>query len=641
MTYKSDLELQQIVETVSLRFKDLDRQEKKWHAIEDGSFDYRSEIPSNLGIPVVVATRRSTRAVELLKSAINWPLRPRVSIPHEGGKNQENQDHLEAFFGHHLDRADPRGIHKARIVDHMVRSRFAPLWLSVRPRHVPPQRKGENEKAYQYRVDEYDASYWRWGYEALNPESVGFLDRNGEVTTGTVSEEIPVVDLMTRLHRVKDGESPDDARPLTVLNKEFPWLRGTDGHSLHSSKGDSDFLNETVKLHIVDDGTNIYYTVEHAGGKAADGKKSFKSLEQEVLPNTFGVPSLIIFTGRYRPNALMSARYEAIAAPLFETERDWNLTTSILQTIGSNKRWAMPDPEGTEGRRDASKEGAPDIPFYDDKGNPVIPRLAAELQDVSNVALPEMIRTREELEKGWDYLTANLQLLLPTPESVKEGTAAAVLYGGEAALRPHNESNASISTGFAMICKMIAHDIIHGLNRHQLTEGPLEGHDKNIEFIASGTEATFKQLSIGQKYTLKPELFRTGFDVRIEISASTAAQRAAQVQMEMSKLLAPIPMTTPEKVLEADGEADVTAKLHDIAEFQRYQSTALFRQNAAVADAIHEIALVEERDENELIRLAAPQLQEVPMGGEGPQSPSGTQTIAPSQPLPSIGGGGT
>src|SRR5690606_36045065 len=128
-------------------------------------------------------------------------------------------------------------------------------------------------------------------------------------------------------------------------------------------------------------------------GRDSQGRfSSGKRYEEAVEPyrNSFGQVPIVIFPGTYRPKAKMDRRYEGLAWPLFETERDMNLIDSIIATIGANRRWASPRPQNPNAMPDQATGEGVDIAFFDKEGNPTIPATQAELQDVSNTIPPEL-----------------------------------------------------------------------------------------------------------------------------------------------------------------------------------------------------------------------------------------------------------
>src|SRR3990167_8342135 len=316
MTTRSSKEVAQLVEETRSPLRLLDEREKRWRQIESGVYDFPPDIPKtlwpNLTKPVIVRSRSVTQDVALIRSILGWPLRVTVSL-NEGEPAKSREEELALFLSHCLFRMDPDNRAKRRLQRAMATLRFGAVWLSLKEREPPKKRETESAGAFKEREEAYEGQYWRYGLEALNPGTVGFLERNGQISIAVIEQDIPVVDLM---RYVESGKR--DGLPLEVLRRSFPWLRATDGQPLYDNR---DPLKERLRLYTVDDGNTICYYVEQKGqgrddgGRYVVGGRHFEQLVEDYA-NPWGEPSLIIFPGNMREDAPMAERQELKSALL-------------------------------------------------------------------------------------------------------------------------------------------------------------------------------------------------------------------------------------------------------------------------------------------------------------------------------------
>ena len=637
MSDRSPAEIRQLVEDVRQQFDGLTKAETKWMAVEDNSYDFASEIPVSLGDPVVIGGGISTQLCEQIIAAITNPRRPNVHIPRSGPQAEKDEDELEAFFAHNFQRMDPRGDIDGGISDGMTRRRFATVLLKVNKRKPPKQGKKEPVEAFKRREEMYNRTYWRWGMELLDPESVAFLAEGVNITVAVIALKKKVIDFIAEFGEQK-GE---DANSLEIWQEQFPWVKASDGSAYDSDVADAFdgwSTSKTVDYFVVDDGNTIRVLIESTavsgdrngrGQYVSAGSKQFRDAV-DPYENTLGRPSVVMFNGRHRPHAPIARRFEGLAWPIFRAERDIILTESIIATMGANRRWIEPPGEPTLGSTDTGG----DIDFTTKDGKAGVPQTAAEWQDVSNVVVEAWTQILERQYNRLDRITANLQLMVPTPEMVEKSTAASITFGAEAAHKPLSRANRSISTGYQQICEMVAHDIVYGMNKHLVTHGPKDGNDRAVEFTAMGSEATRKALKKGDTFNIAPEKFLPGaFEVRMEIVPASKAQQQADTMLELALLDRPQPLSTPDRVLEAQGEPNVSQRLEELAEQQRWQLLGPFLTNGAMRDALDELAMQEQRDREQVYMLAAPQLLPLPAADGTQQTPREPSYIAPSQPL--------
>jgi hypothetical protein len=628
-------QIKQLITECEQNVNVIDEREQEAHAIENGSFNYAAHVPKELGEAIVAPKRISTQDAADMRAAIAWPLRFNVDIAKEGPQAEGKADDLEAFFAHCMLRMDMSGIHKARVHDHQVRSRFAPVWLSVNGFALPLRGQKESDKAYKERCDTYEQSYWRWQMEGVAPSSVGFLDRDGVPTVGTVHDELPVLQFLNEY-----GDKSKDPKPLDILGKQFPNLRASDGSNIERAGGAESFLKKSIKRWIIANDTNIHHVI--VGPEGDD-----KLVEVcESFPNTFGRVPLVLFTGIYRANAEMKYRYEGLLWGLAACAKDLTMYEAIILTVAGNRRWAEPLPENlARMAMGGGDNGLPvgvnpatmtarDLVFRTPQGAPAIPKPYAPLQDVSNVLPPEFYSAYEAKKEEYEQLRAGIKAMSPAPDTVERSTAAGVLFAASANLRPYKDPMGSVKAGYESLCNMIAHDCVHGHYGEK---------DKPIIFSAYGEEKASKPIERGSKYEVSPSLFKPLLEnqgrVRVELVAETDAQRMAEFTLELEAYGAGL--STPNKVLEAKGETDVSKALVELASWSRVKLVGPMWTNAAVQDTIKTIAIREGRNPQEIAQMMAPMLPPGAGnggGGAGDGMP-GNQTQTPAGPLPPTGGG--
>ena len=645
MSERSAGEVKSLIDAMERNVRILDEPEQEWHQVEDGSYNYAKHIPPELynDEPVIQQMRMLTLDAIAMQAAISWPLKIKVDFPKAGPQAQSDADTAEVFFGHCIERMDPRHEKKQYLHWGQIHSRFGALWPSVVAKNPPKQKKGESDKVYQLRRDSWESGYWRWAMDVLNPKTVSFLDRDGEITACGLYEEIPVLDFLQLYHKGKDGESVEDLHPLRILDTEFPYLRATDGSS--PSRGGTDLTNwiggKKVKRWLIDDGQHICHYVEGPG--YSDAMPVYRDVVEPVK-NTFGRPSLILFTGLYRPHREMRYRYEAFYGYLAKAERDLNITTSLIWTLVANRKWAQPLPAEMRQQVAANPKLVDSFPVKhrDKDGRPMVPVTMGNLQDVSNLVPSEIWQLYERQTLNYDKLRSWLDLLSPSPETMEKATAAVVLYGTQAGLRPVEGPQASATTGYETLFRMIAHDFIHGLNPHYDTNGPSKEHDQSIEFAATGGEWSNAKAEKGKKYEIGAQLmarFPDEGSVSCEPVAKTDAQKTALVQHEMTLLAHDPPLTTPDRVLEAKGVTDLSEEKAQIDAYILFQAAAPRLHNMFMGNVLKRIAAREGRDEMALAAMAGGPIGVAPpMNGNRPPGGKGFSYQTPAGGTPTGGG---
>src|SRR3990167_9314543 len=576
MTTRSSKEVAQLVEETRSPLRLLDEREKRWRQIESGVYDFTPDIPKtlwpNLTKPVIVRSRSVTQDVALIRSILGWPLRVTVSL-NEGEPAKSREEELALFLSHCLFRMDPDNRAKRRLQRAMATLRFGAVWLSLKEREPPKKRETESAGAFKEREEAYEGQYWRYGLEALNPGTVGFLERNGQISIAVIEQDIPVVDLM---RYVESGKR--DGLPLEVLRRSFPWLRATDGQPLYDNR---DPLKERLRLYTVDDGNTICYYVEQKGqgrddgGRYVVGGRHFEQLVEDYA-NPWGEPSLIIFPGNMREDAPMAERYEPVAAPLIENQYQVDLMTSMAMTVSANQRWVQTADDNTAqvlssmiagGQTEAYETfvelqqktlAAGGVPFS-----------LGQFQDVSGKLGDEFWRIYQRKLDERQELKSALLLLNPTPEMIERAPGVSILASMEAGMRMFEVPEEEIITGYQRMLRMIAHDCAYG--RYSKL-------GKDYEFKTSGNEnVAVAPVKAGRGYTLSPPAFEkllTTGRINVQTMTKTPAQQAAEGQVMTERALSRIPTATPLDVVQAYGEADASGKLVEVAAWNNVQRLA-------------------------------------------------------------------
>lgn len=614
---RSSAEVSDIVNTVREPLRSLEEPTRRRQQVEAGTFPFQNVLPKELGTPVVSRRRNVTHVSELMESILSWPLRFRVNLARGGPVAEREANRLEAFFAHAYYRCDPSGYHRWRVRADMVRSPYGAMWLSVNPHNPPKQKRGESNKDWQKRVDDYEAAYWRWALSTPAWDTAAMTRRDGEISLAVLDEKIPIVDLCDQFGIDKD------TRPLRLLAKELPNIRGEDGRSPDDGNA---WLHSSVRRVTIDDGSRICYYIEQENSSGRDsGSGKFYAGKQYIevgdpYRNTFGMPSLILFPGVERPHAPIEERYEGLNAAMCEVEYDLTMFESIALTIAANPRFAVSLPEEVAKAAmqataiDPERMTETDLELWqrseDESGAMVVPQLRGPLENAMWKLGPEFTMAYEGKRQQWQELNAKLSALGISPEEVTQGTAAAVLAKQDAGVRAFERPHNVISTGFQQFARMIANDAVYGLNPHLVKGGPKEGLDKPISFKAIGQEArTSKALKPGDSFEIAPSDFMQFVNgtasVTVEVVASTPAQRAAAVQLAAEAKQ--MGYGTLADVVEASGETDVTEKLKQIAAEKNAELLGPGMATWGTRDAIRRISLREERDEQVLLATWLPQ----------------------------------
>lgn len=628
-SYRSPAELQELITEMEHHVQDLEEPRKYTRAVEDGTFDYLPEIPDELATSrtgpkaasngkVTFDMRNLTKDFSQLSAAVSWPYRIAVDFPRGGPRSQRDSDDLEVLWGHSLIRADPDGSTKQTLHDDSIADTFGALWPYVVDTPKCVQRRGESSAVYERRKQMTEAMHWRWMFKALPPSTVSFLDHDGRPTCAGVRMKMPAIDMMNLYHEEKEGESQEDRSPWVMINSpEFAYLRLGMGYNPEQDSQAS-LTRKSVTLYVVNDGKHECHYLDLS--EAGNGQKGYH--EVKSYDNTLGEVPLILFTGHVRRHNDMKTRYEGLGSPYAKAMHDINLQWSLIWTMIANRRWVAPlGPEWSD-RIDISKlwDGGK-LEFK--QGH--MPTTPSELQDVSNAVPPEVWKALEGAMKVYDDLRAPLSLLTPSPDTLEKAGVGSILWGSQAGLQPFGPTIKAGTSGMERMFKMFAHDGIYGLNPHMLTVGESERHDKHLEFAATGAEWSRSAVKKGQKLKISPSLLQDFLEsgvISVEAVPDTDATRAARAKQAMEELMAPRPTATIEDVLEAKGEHDVTGKLEKLATDQRYQLTAPMRINMYTMDAIREIALRDERDEQALMALVMPNVQVDDGTGQGGKPPS-------------------
>lgn len=633
---RTQAQVRRIVQDARQHIRAVDEKEKFWHEVEEGSYDYESRIPSVLGEPVVVKRRGLTGKVNLYESIFSWPWRVHVDLGEDG--MEEKEDLMEVYFQHCFNRADPGGVQWDRIRNHMVRSRFGAAWVSIVPYNPPKERReGETEAVFKKRVEAYDAGYWRYKIEALNPNTVGFVERSGEIVLAVLEERIPLVKL------TEPGEDDDpEAQPIQILNNRYPGIRAGDGSDPMQTQ---DWTEKTVTRYTVDDGETICCYIEGGSGSS---KRLYD--DPKVYPNTFGEPSLIVFKGIERSHASDETRYEAVIGPHATLEHKLTTMDSIAMTVAANPNFVNELPPEVSAKvtellasgfdpKLLSTDMGSATQSRDQRGRRRVPAVRGSMRDITHRLGEEFWRVYEASERQEDKLDRQLVMLNPSPEVIEEGTAASIFAGIEAGMRSVEKPLRQIEGGRAKFFRMVAHDVVEGLNPHLKTVGKSEHHDREIRFRLGKADRTEKYKG---EQKISPELFLrfpSPGTITTQIEPGGEAQKAARVKLAME--LQEKGFGTTASVLEARGISDVTKEGIEIAAEGQAKYLGPGLAKLAMLDTLRYIAAREMRDPDLLVQMLLPELADAPSGPQRLGSLMGGQTYSPpNTPTPQAVGAG-
>ena len=438
-------------------FKIYDPFESDLQRIEAGTYDFRAHVPPVLAN--VVSDKEDTRVVVLdrsltndrskLRSAIDWPLRHQVFLGSAGRKAGSKSDMFEAFFAHNFRRMDPRGQKLGRVYDNMVDHRFGALWLSS---------AGVPDKA-----TEDERSHWqRWDIRSLSPDTVGFLDYQGDPTWAVVEEALPAIEVIQQ-YGDKDSKDYRDGNWGALALNEFKHIRLADGRNIDRAS-EADFLRGRIIRCICDDGVTIKHYLKSETTTSRDTiKETYYQQEDHTFSNNYGRPSLFIFTGIYRPDAVDDViKYEGLLGPLGQVTRDIVICQSIVATAQANPKRAEMEvpPHGLSIMDLANQAGiksTAELPAADFSG---VPRFYGRIEHWVDDVVEGFTRLQERLEKLRDDMRSPLQLLYPDAQTAENATLGAILFGAGGALRNYKGPNASIQTNIEQIDVAIARDIV-------------------------------------------------------------------------------------------------------------------------------------------------------------------------------------
>ena len=625
---RTSAEVKKLIEEARQPFRALDAAERFWQEVEAGTYDYEAKIPDELGEPIVRPRRMVTQRAQYQESIISWPFRVVVSLG-AGTQDEGHADEVETDLAHARLRIDPNGEAGRILRHHMVHSRFGAVRLYKVPKNAPAGPKGETAERKKQRIERWEQDYWRWRIEALNPRTVGFTRRDGMITCSVIEEEIPVLDLK---------QYADDQE----ISQAFPGLRADDGKS--PEDGDS-WMQSRITRYIVDDGVTecVYIKQTNRAGRDSDGR--FYSGEHyekvDEAPNTFGCPSVVVYPFVERPHAPIKERYEAGMAPHCEAEFALTMLQGIAMTVSANPMWAEEYPEDVANTlsrliaagTDPKTFSASSLGQKDAQGRRTITPLKGTLKSAQSELGEAYNRVWDSVEKEWDELGQGLMML--NPDNMGENTPAAVVYAQlEMGQRLFEKQQDTIRRNEELILRMIAHDVVHGLNPHVATTGS-GPNDQSVSYVTLGAETRSKKVAAGEKRVMRPARYE-GVDqpgvITLVPVVNSKAQEAAATQLELSLL--DRGMSNPERVYQARGVDDATGELEKDAAWHNAQLLGPGIRRLRMVDVIVFGAMRDGRDPELLKAMFMPEEAPPEGGGEQTQTTRGQTYSPPAQPGP-------
>lgn len=662
MPYDS-IDIKEIVRQAEDNVRGYDDDALRWRQVEDGSFDYGSLIPDELykhesgtQAPVVVQRPGLEDDRKIIESIVGWPVRITVDLGKMGPEAGSREDQLEGFWAYSTFMCDPKADKKQRVHHHQALWPYSGIWQSIVPYDPPKKLRTETTKDYEYRLEGWKKSYWRYKWNVPTPNTISFLDIEGDVSLACMYEDIPVIDFMEMYAELEDE---DDTSPLTLYSQQFPWLRASDGTSPERDNETVWFKGKHIRHWLVDNGHEIYHQVEAGGLTNSAGKRAgygdFHPACDEQL-NTFGRPSFVLIHSTYRSAGV---KFSPLIASLARGYYNVTMMQSLYYTMQANDRWltTLPTDVAMAIARQAEMDPT-NVKLMDQYKTQIMAGSVNPMmgQPTNANGLPaQWSENIDRMEAQLERVRAPITLLNPSEITQRNAPATTVLAAQQQGLRPWEKPTTSATTGFETLLTMQAHDIVYGLNAHLANVGESKTHnrgfrdgEKSMPFIAGDYVKSSYQpaakITKGHGYDLSPEAFKEFLDsgrVTVEPIADTDATRAAKQQMAMALYNNDPRLATIDDVLAAGGETDLTRRKAELNADRIYQEKVPMLDNLATMQFLEREAARTGRNIGEMaVFLGMPRQ----MGGNGDNFNAQTNAInttrvsPPAGPMPSEGG---
>ena len=472
--------------------------------------DYRDqlikELAPEIDTRIPLPSARPMIAAEQIQGILRNSLRFHVEPGSERKRDEAKADKLELFFAHlwftNLNYADRLRIATRR---YQTVGPFAAWWLEWDAFALPK----EEDKREDYRRD-----YQPFRLLPVDPMTVAFLDDDtGQPTVSTRYLDLPYVEVAKRYGK-------GDKEPLTILRKQFPYLRGGRGQEVDAGE----ITTKKARVSIVDDGSSICHYIEI--GASDDRHGSYEPITDES-PNPWGSNSLILVPGRFNHDAeKMVDRYQGIIVPLLYEQHGVDVTESHAASISlTPSKWGEQLPPEAVMSLISEDKTLPGVEF-NGEGWATLRGTMAEVRTSLPVEVKELLqRRREERDAALppEFLTN------PDPATMRNATATAQLAAHETSNRAFDDPRSLELAAIRQVCGMIENFICRDLNKKGQPKEATEG----IYVTVSGKEPTKKYMGDrrGEELQVTPDDFDIAPVYEIIPVAETQSQKALAYEL--------------------------------------------------------------------------------------------------------------
>lgn len=458
---------------------------------------------------------------------------------------------------------------------------------------------GDESKREEYRKNYDPLHLYR-----INPLTGYWMpDDSGKPTVAVREFEVPYIELAKRYGKDQDRD------PLTILNEQFPGLRGARGAAIDAS----DLNMKKAKVCVVADSQTISHWVDVSG--------TYIEAYGEVA-NPFKRPPLFIIPGQYNPDG---ADYSEVYQPLMEEEyieqRNLDVMVSHMASLAftPNKYGQTLPPEAV-----ALINEDKTIPPVDFKNG--IASLYGKAETFGN----------DPGQSSWELLAVQIAdrdatrpppfLTNPDQAVIKEATLGAQLNAHETSNRLYDDARQHLIAGIVDVCDAIK----------TFWSGGYAGvAGEPVKFSPSGTEKT--KVYAGEyrdkEVTITPEDWQMPYTMEVSIVASTQSQKALEYELKRQQVM---DGAEEHEALIAVTTENVSGKKLKINEEKWFNKYVPVIENLTLLDTF---AAIEKRDKLNLMPLAVqtglvnPQM----MGPQGDANIGGARTDPPSTAVPDAG----
>ena len=390
-------------------------------------------------------------------------------------------------------------------------------------------------------------------------------DDNGKPTVAVREFELPYYEIVKRYGRGKD------ANPLTILGREFGFLRGGRGQAVDTA----DLYTKKAKVTVVDDQNTICQYIEGI----TDRKATYNEVTDEVA-NPWGRTSLYVIPGRFNPDAeRLEDRYMPLIASLGREQRRYDVMRSHMASLSfTANRLAVAIHQEVVTALALEEKALPSAVFKD--GVLSIPGVPTEFSLQPGQAAWEMLANQKEER---DAVLPSPYLTNPDESVIKNATAAAQLNAQETSDKPFDAPRAAIIQGMIDVDAAIKHFMTGGY----LNKGDVGG--ESLYFNPSGQEPTGnvyagdykdRELAVGK------DDYEMDYTEEITIVAATASQKALRQELVANQVA--LGVATHDDLL-GEVTENVEGKKKEINEEREFQKLVPLVDNLVLLNSLQTI----------------------------------------------------